>query len=620
MLQAADSAQVEQLAQQAHLAVPLARLLVLRGITTAADAQRFLSPSLANLNSPYLLRDLDLAVARLRAAITNQEAILLYGDYDVDGTTAVTVLKTAIELCGGTAEFHVPHRIREGYGMQDAIIAQAAARGVKLIISVDTGIRALAEAETAARLGIDLIVTDHHLPQGRADHPADHAADHPADDAPDDAPDAPDASEARRATGDDAIPEMGAAEVAVEELPTAVAVLNPNRSACSYPCKFLCGAAVAFKLAHALMLELLGESRTQAMLPSFLKIVAIATIADSVPLLDENRVIAKLGLRELRKPVSPGLKALMEVAAVDLHKPIRASDIGFRVAPRINAAGRMDEARTVVELLTTRDAARAREIATRLDQLNASRQQEERRIVQEIEQRLEGDPTLQEAYCIVVEGEGWHRGVVGITASRVVEKYGRPAVVIACHQGVAHGSGRSINAYHLLSGLESCAEIFTRFGGHAHAVGMTFPADRIPELRTALDAHARARLTEADFIPELAVDAILPLAEITPELFAVLSQMEPFGKENPEPVFAAYDVPLLEPVRVLKEAHIKLKLGIASKRNISALGWRMAERTAALNLLAGDHVDIAFTLEENLHPDFGGLELRILDLKRAAQP
>jgi single-stranded-DNA-specific exonuclease len=406
-------------------------------------------------------------------------------------------------------------------------------------------------------------------------------------------------------------------EPPAETLPDALAVLNPNRGDCSYPCKFLCGAAVAFKLAHSLMLELLGETRTTTLLPSFLKIVAIATIADAVPLLDENRVFAKLGLRELRRPVSAGLKALMEVAAVDLSRPVRASDIGFRVAPRMNAAGRMDEAGAVIELLTTRDAERATAIATRLDQLNAARQQEERRILQQIHQTLAEDASLRESWCIVVAGEGWHRGVIGITASRVVEKYFRPAIVLSCENGEAHGSGRSIPAYHLLSGLESCAEIFLRFGGHAHAVGMALPVERIAELRAALDAHARARLTEADFIPELAVDAELPLTEITPELFATLSQVEPFGHNNPEPVFVARNVPLLEPVRVLKEAHIKLKLGVNGRRSIPAVGWRMAERVTPMNLLAGDRVDVAFTLEENLHPDFGGIELRLLDLRRA---
>ncbi len=601
-LLAADPAIVERLAAECALTPALARLLVLRGIATDAAARHFLTPSLSDLHSPYLLRDLDVAVTRLRNAITNHEAILLYGDYDVDGTTAVTVLKTAIELCGGAAEFHVPHRIREGYGMQDNVIEQAAARGVRLIISVDTGIRALRESETAARLGMDLIVTDHHLPQGAVE-----------DDESGEGLRYGYHEEAAPAT---AVQSSGIVSSPQDTLPTALAVLNPNRSDCNYPCKFLCGAAVAFKLAHALMLMMLGDERTERLLPSFLKIVAIATIADSVPLLDENRVFAKLGLRELRRPVSAGLKALLEVAAVDLGKPIKASDIGFRVAPRINAAGRMDEAGTVVELLTTRDVARAAEIATRLDQLNAIRQQEERRIMQEIDQRLSDDVALRESYCIVIEGEGWHRGVIGITASRVVEKYHRPAIVLSRHEGEAHGSGRSISAYHLLSGLESCAGIFKRFGGHAHAVGMVLPSDRVGELRAALDAHARARLTEADFIPELLVDAELPLSEITPELFATLSQMEPFGKENPEPVFVAYNVPLLEPVRVLKEAHIKLKLGTTGKRHISAVGWRMAERTAVLNLLAGDRVDVAFTLEENPHPDFGGLELRILDLRR----
>ncbi|HEV8524357.1 MAG TPA: single-stranded-DNA-specific exonuclease RecJ, partial [Terriglobales bacterium] len=428
----ADEATVARLIPEAKLPLILARLLAIRGVRNGEEATRFLWPALVHLHSPYEMLGMAAAVERLRAAIEHKEKVLIYGDYDVDGTTAIVILKAAIEICGGAADFHVPHRIREGYGMKDDVIERAAEAGVRLIISVDTGIRAFAAAETAHRLGLDLIVTDHHLPQA-------------------------------------------------EGVPRALAVLNPNQPGCAYPCKALCGAGVAFKLVQAL-LEHAGRER---LLPSFLKMVAIATIADAVPLVGENRVIAHLGLDGLRSAVNPGLKALIEFAGLDPARRITAGDVAFRIAPRINAAGRMDIAQTVVELFCTREEARARDLAQKLHQLNADRQDEERRIMAEIEARIEADPALREAFCMVVDGEGWHRGVIGIAATRVVEQHGRPAIVVTREGEEAHGSGRSIPAFHLLDSLESCAHLFTRYGGHAHAVGFALPADRIPDLRAA---------------------------------------------------------------------------------------------------------------------------------------
>ena len=641
----------------AHLATTLARLLVMRGITDPADAERYLIPSITHLHSPYLMSGMREAVDRLEAAIDRKEGVLIYGDYDVDGTTAIVILKTAIELCGGSADFHVPHRIREGYGMKDEVIEHAASSGTRLIISVDTGIRAFAAAETAQRLGVDLIVTDHHLP------------------------------------GQDGVP-------------TAFAVLNPNQPGCEYPCKVLCGAGVAFKLAQALMEKRLVDKDQTRLMTSFMKMVAIATIADAVPLTGENRVFAKLGLDALRRAVNPGLKALLEMAQVPANRPPTSTEIAFRIAPRLNAAGRMDVARDVVELFSVKDPARAKEIAGRLDQLNAERQEEERRILQAITERFEQEPGLCNAYCVVVDGDGWHRGVIGITATRVVERYGRPALVLSHDGGEAHGSGRSIRAFHLLDALESCRELFTRYGGHSHAVGFSLPSDRVPQLRAHLDQYARQRLTPADFEPLLDLDAELNLDQVSPELFQALERLEPFGQANPEPIFSARAVRLMAPPKILKDKHVKLKLAAAIappvahhlaqatsltngndrtdgnggltaeailvtprchpdaasipradaraasenrssiaensplrtenrelrtgvltenrelrtenwRRNITfdALGWHMAERLQAANLLAGDTLDIAFTIGHNDHPEYGGLELSLRDFQ-----
>jgi single-stranded-DNA-specific exonuclease len=567
-----DPALVETLRVEAKVSPIVARLLALRGVTPAGAAN-YLSPSLDHLHSPYLMRGMAAAVERLSAAIANKEGILIYGDYDVDGTTAVVILKTALELCGGAADFHVPHRIKEGYGIKDDVIERAAAAGIKVVISVDTGIRAFQAAETARRVGIDLIVTDHHLPEAH------------------------------------------------EGVPNAWAVLNPNQQGCDYPCKELCGAGVAFKIAQALFAKFKDQVDQARLIPSFLKMVAIATIADAVPLVGENRTIARLGLEGLRRPVNGGLKALMDVSGLTTERAVAAADVGFRLGPRINAAGRMDIARDVIELFTCKDAARCKEIAEKLNQLNLERQAEEQRIVAEIDQQLAAEPDLTGKYCMVFDGDGWHRGVVGIVASRVVEKTGRPALVIAKEEGEAHGSGRSISAFHLLEALESCHDLFTRFGGHAHAVGFAMPSKDVPLLKQRLNDYAQARLTPDDLLPQLSIDAEIPLSSVTPDLLRNLARLEPFGQGNPEPVFSSLGVNLLQPPKILKDKHIKLRVNqrLADSKasfHYEAVGWRMAERLQAEALHPGDSLDVAFTIGMNSHPDFGGLELTLEDYRK----
>jgi len=602
----------------------LADLLVARGIEEPEVAARFLSPELGDLHDPLRMSGMQAALDRLEAALERKEKVLIYGDYDVDGTTAIVILKTAIELCGGSADFHVPHRIREGYDLRDDVIERAAADGVRLIISVDTGIRAFSAAETARRTGVDLIVTDHHLPGSGG-------------------------------------------------VPQALVVVNPNQDGCDYPCKYLCGAGVAFKLAQGLMQRRLDAKDQSRLLMSFMKVVAIATIADAVPLLGENRVFAKLGLQGLRRPVNVGLKALLEVAKLGDGRGLTSTEVAFRIAPRLNAAGRMDIARDVVDLFNEKDMERARKMAARLDQLNAERQEEERRIMDNIESRLEAEPALREAYCVVLDGEGWHRGVIGITASRVVERHGRPTLIISRTGDEAHGSGRSIPAFHLLHAIESCPELFSRFGGHAHAVGFALPSANIEKLRQHLDGYARARLTTADFEPQLEFDRELSLREVTPELYQALLLLEPFGMGNSEPIFAARAVRLMAPPQTLKDKHVRLRVSqsvnvnaiaavaaqdftprchpdaaaipkrehvptglrpVASSATIQSsssssswrdkitfkgMGWGLKETCGRLQLLAGDRLDIAYSLGMNDHPEFGGLELTVRDVVRAAR-
>ena len=566
------------LAKAARLPLVVAELLVARGIAQPDEAFAFLNPDVAQLHDPLRMLGMEAAADRLERAIALHEPVLLYGDYDVDGTTAVVLLKTTIEMLGGEARFHVPHRLNEGYGLQSSVLEAAYAEGARLVITVDTGMRAFAEAETARRLGLDLIITDHHLLE----------------------------------SGD--------------AVPLALAILNPNQPCCTYPEKFLCGAAIALKLAQA-VLERRDRTRTrEKTLPSFLKMAAIATIADAVPLKGENRVIAALGLRALRSPASAGLRALFAVAGLDATaKPVTGFDVAFRLAPRINAAGRMDVASEVIELFTTRDRMRAEELAAKLERLNGERRATEAAALAVIEERLAEDEELAADCLLLIDGDGWHRGVIGILASRVVERTAKPAIVVSVEDGVAYGSGRSVDGFQLLDAIESCADLFTRFGGHAFAVGFSLPAASLPELKRRLRLYAFEHLAAG--LPEhrLRIHAELPLDRITTVLAGWLRKLEPFGHGNAEPVFVARGVRLVTSPRIMKERHIRLELAQENAQplplsgsGVRAVGWNLAARAAALGLAQGSRIDLAYRIRENDHPEYGGLEVEIVGIEPAA--
>ncbi len=597
-IRAVDAAAVARLAELVGCPVAIAGLLIGRGITDEAEARRFFNPSIDDLNDPMLMLGMAAAVARIQQAVRADEAILIYGDYDVDGTTATVLLKTAIERIApkdrpARVTYHVPHRLREGYGMQAGVLGQAAAAGIRLVISVDTGIRAFAAAAEAKALGLDLIVTDHHLP-------------------------------------DDAV-----------GVPEAVAVVNPAQEGCPYPFKSLCGAAVAFKLAHAILAaatetDAERESLKKRLIPSFLKLVALATIADSVPLEGENRVIAAVGLRELRNPVQAGLRALMEVAKIPPDRAPTATEVGFRLGPRINAAGRMDIGSDVVELFLTRDAARALELAQKLDRLNDERRATEARALEAIEAQLEMMRGPDGAFlpeCIILDDADWHRGVLGILASRVVDRTGRPALVMTHEDGHAHGSGRSIAGFHLLDALTRVHEVvddaaateangvlFTRFGGHAHAVGFSLPSDRLEMLRERMRSYGTSMLTGPILMPPFECDVELRISDLTQEFFDWLKRCGPFGVGNREPVFMTRGVTLGAEVRVIKERHICIEIGSnGAAGRLSALGWsrgsEWVDRSRALDLKPGARIDIAYRLKARTNPQFPGLELELVDLR-----
>jgi single-stranded-DNA-specific exonuclease len=542
-----DPAKAAELAKALSVSEPAARVLWSRGYRTLEEARRFLSPAVADLHDPHAMQDMSAAAERLWIAIEKKESILLYGDYDVDGTTSVVLLKKSIELLGGRASFHVPHRLKDGYGMRSEVVEEAARSGVSLIVSVDTGIRANEVVRHANALAIDVIVTDHHLPE--------------------------------------------------EELPKAVAVLNPNRTDCSYPEKNLCGAGVALKLVEATLARSgWDQGRREKLIDSFLKMAAIATVADVVPLTGENRVIVKRGLDGLNRVSNPGLRALLEVSGLKEGAIPSAGQVAFRIAPRINAAGRMASASDVIEMFLTDDVARAKELASKLHDLNADRQQTEAEMVRTIFEQCVDQPVTDTDAALVFAAEGWHRGVVGIVASRVVERFHRPAFVLGIENGVAQGSGRSIAVFHLLEALESMPELFTKFGGHRQAAGVTFPADRLEEFRERFRVYAAARLTPDDFIRELAIDSTIRFSEINDKSVEDVLSLAPFGQGNPAPVFAALGVESAAPPDVKNDKHLFLRLR-QDGRTIRMKGWNFADHAELF--APGSKVDVAFCLEED---------------------
>ena len=562
-------------ALQGTLGVPrlVAAVLANRGFRDAAAAQEFLSPQLTALHDPMAMRDMDCAVERLLTAVRNRESILLYGDYDVDGTSSIVVLKKALEILGAPVRFHVPHRLKEGYGMRADVIESAAQDGVRLVVSVDTGIRAAEVVRHANSLGIDVIVTDHHLPDA--------------------------------------------------DIPPALAVLNPNRPGCPYPNKHLCGAGVAFKLVQALLSRSgLPVARQTALIESFLKPVAIATVADIVPLVGENRVIVHRGLSGLRHVRNLGLKSLMTVAGFDEGECPSAHQVAFRLAPRINAAGRMASASDVIDLFLTENADRARELAEQLDTLNRERQQVESEIVDQIVKDCQQKAAYTDSSAMVFAGSGWHLGVLGIVASRLVERFSRPVFVLA--EATAQGDGqeqylsgswRSIPAFHLLEALESMPHLFTKFGGHRQAAGLTLPAGKLDEFRASFAAFAGTKLNPEDLRPEYTVDAQAAFSELTEAGVNQVLGLGPFGFGNPAPVLMATEVEVAGPPRALKEGkHYSVPLR-DNGRTLFCKAWNFGDRADLFT--PGTKLDVLFQIEDDPNSRKRGYGSWCLSLKDA---
>jgi single-stranded-DNA-specific exonuclease len=530
----------------------LAGVLAARGVKTQQEARLFLRPPLSSLHNPLLMRDMDRAVERISQAIESSEPVLLYGDYDVDGTSSIVILKTALRLLNAKVEFHVPHRLKDGYGMRTEAIEDAAKNGIRLIISVDTGIRAAEVVRQARNLGIDVIVTDHHLPD--------------------------------------------------RELPPAIAVLNPNRPDCLYPEKNLCGAGVTFKLIQALFEHspLFAGDRRKRLLDSFLKLVAIATIADIVPLTGENRVIVQRGLAGLRQVNNAGLRALLGVSGLGSGVAPSSHQIAFQIAPRINAAGRMASARDVIDLFLTDDEMRAAELAQQLDSLNRERQQAEAEIVESILAQCEASVIDDECAALVFAESGWHLGVVGIVASRLVERFSRPVFVLsdANEDGCFAGSGRSVPGFHLLEALESMPELFRKFGGHKQAAGLTIEKGNLEEFRRRFQAFAQTRLTADEMRPQYAADLEASFAEFHTRSVNDIFTLAPFGFGNPAPVFFTANVETAGPVRPLGNSGKHLRVPLRHQGRMMLFNaWNFADRLALFE--TGNRLDVLFTVDDD---------------------
>ena len=540
-----DEAATDALAAALRIAPPVARLLCQRGFSDPELAARFLNPTLDHLHDPWRLADMGVAVDRLLGAIARKERIAIHGDYDVDGVTSTVILRRALEMLGADVVHFIPERLKDGYGLQPAAIDRLHADGVALVVSVDCGIRGADAARRARELGLDLIITDHHEPDA--------------------------------------------------ELPPALAIINPKRHDCSYPDKYLAGVGVALKVVQALC----RRAGRESWLPGFVKVAAIGTLADVVPLVGENRVIAKVGLDLLtRGPHKVGLRALIDVSGL-AGKTIDSYHISFLLAPRVNAAGRMSTPDIATRLLLANDEAMSEEVralALQLDGENVRRQEEEAEILAAAKKIVTTDPDIGAPSVIVVAGEGWHRGVIGIVASKLVDAFHRPAIVLSVDDGIAQGSCRSIPRFDMLGALERCGHLLLRFGGHRQAAGLTLDAARIREFRAAVNAVADETLGPDDLMPRLRIDGDLSFRTITGDVASGVASLAPFGAGNPRPVFAARGVEIIDGPRKLKERHLKMALK-QDGRIFRAVAWRAAERhdfltehKAALDEIGRAHV------------------------------
>lgn len=557
-----DGDKSKSLSQQLGISSLTAQVLINRGIDEPESARTFLTPSLADLHDPQKLKGIKEAVSRIVTAIEKKEKITVYGDYDVDGTTSTALLILFLREIGSKCDYYIPDRQKEGYGLNLEAVKTLASSGTKLIITVDNGISSYDETVLASSLGIDTIITDHHqLP---------------------------------------------------DKIPPALAVINPQQDDCSYHYKSLAGVGVAFNLVAALRTHLrksgYWDNKKEPNLKKYLDLTALGTIADIVPLLETNRLFAHFGLKELTTSSRPGIRALKKVSSID-DGEINAGKVGFQLAPRLNAAGRLSTADMGVKLLMTRDETEARELAEKLDHENMERRTIEKEIFEDAIDMLEREE-LDKLSSIVLASEKWHAGVIGIVASRLVERYYLPTLLISIKDGEGKGSARSIAAFHLFKGLKECSSHLLGFGGHKYAAGFSIKEDKIKDFAADFDSIVKKTLNPEDFSPSIKIDATLELNDIDDKLVQDLEKMLPFGPSNPEPVFLCENVEVKEAI-ILKEAHLKMKLNCASG-TLDAIAFNMKEK----GIKTGDRLSIAFSPRFNLWRGRRSIQLSIKDIKK----
>ncbi|HUK40286.1 MAG TPA: single-stranded-DNA-specific exonuclease RecJ [Candidatus Acidoferrales bacterium] len=560
----ADEVTIARQAKELKISPLLARLLVLRDLTEPVSAKRYLSSSLrSDLPSPFEMTDMEPAVHRIVAAIKKKELIGIWGDYDVDGTTGASVLVSFLREIGAQSIYHVPHRIEEGYGLNIEGLRKLKERGVSLVVTVDCGISNAQEVEAAVEMGLDVVVVDHHQPP--------------------------------------------------EELPPALAVINPHRRDCAFPDKGLCAAGLAFYLAIGLRAKLREAGwfakTSDPDLRRYLDIVALGTIADMVPLKGVNRTLIRRGLVELSGSARPGLVALKQVARIS-EGEVSAGQVGFQLGPRINAAGRVDYGIKIVELLTTDSADTALRIANELDEHNRERRLLEAQV---LEQALaQASLNARERYSLVLGGEGWHPGVLGIVASRIVERFYRPTVVIGFREGQGKGSARSIRGFHMVEGFRRCADHLEKFGGHEYAGGLSIQGTKLELFADAFENVARECLAPEDLLPVLDIDSPLTFADIGFPLMRELESLKPFGVGNPEPLFVSEGVEVCERKVFSTGARFRFR---QSGRVLGGVVFGVGEDFPAV---PGTHIDVVYRLGENEWNDTKAVELKIVHARPAA--
>ncbi len=552
-----DEDAVRELAVALSLPEIVSRLLLIRGYVSAEDAKLFLRPRLERLHDPFEFLSMDKAADRLAAAVRDKELVFIHGDYDVDGISSTTLLTRAIRVFGGNAMPFIPRRLEDGYDLSDAGVDAAIAAGAKVVVTCDCGTSAVSPVATLCRAGIDVIVTDHHLPGG--------------------------------------------------ELPDCLSVLNPKRSGCGYPDKDLAAVGVAFKLALALARKL---GKNENFIWAMMDLVALATVADVAPLRGENRVFVRYGLKMLAETRNVGMRALIRAAGLD-GKQLTAGRIGFTLAPRLNAAGRLGHAIRGVELLLTEDEHEANAIARELEELNYKRQELDRATLEQARERvLQLD--LDEVFGIVLADEAWHPGVIGIVASRLVEEFGRPTILIGLSGEQGKGSGRSISKFDLHGALGQSSDHLLRYGGHRAAAGVTIARDQVGAFATRFNEVARSLLTPEDLVPEIRVDLEVSIDGMDERIESLFRHFEPFGIGNPTPVLLARNVIIAKPPRTIGHDGLKLVLDTGTG-SLEAIGWGFAPRAAEFQ--PGSKVDIAFRLERDEYRGQSYLQARIADIR-----